>query len=77
MAATVDETFRIALELSDESKACLAERLVVYRADHAPEELRRQQLQVRERRERELASGEVTGVPREQVARNVRRVLGE
>jgi putative addiction module component len=59
MGVTLEQIYKEALELPDESKASLAEQLVAYLASHMDPDLQRQHLDIVRRRRDELLSGAV------------------
>jgi Putative addiction module component len=77
MSVTIDQVYREALELPDESKVSLTERLVAYLESHIDPEIQRQHLViVRDRRAR-LLSGEVQPIDGPDALKQGRQRLGQ
>ncbi len=75
MGARLDQLYREALELPDESKAFLAERLVEYLETHVDPELERVHLDTVHRRRDEMRSGRVEAVDGGEGLERARRIL--
>ena len=77
MDVTLERIYRDALELSDDAKAGLAERLVDYLATHMPPELERQHLDIIRKRSEQILSGQATPISGPEALEQARRKLRE
>ena len=75
MAKTLEEVYQEALELPDESKECLAERLTEYLATHIDPAIERSHIETVKRRRDEVLSGEVKPVDAEAALAEARLLL--
>ncbi len=75
MASTLEQIYKEALALSDESKAGLAERLVEYLQSHVDPDLERRHLDTVKRRRDELRSGRVKPIDGDEALERARRTL--
>lgn len=74
MSVTLEQLYRDALGLPDESKASLAERLVEYLAAHMDPELRQQHFRIVQNRREQLLSGLTTPVDGPEALERARRL---
>jgi len=77
MAMNIEQVYKEALGLPDESKASLAERLVDYLETHVDSALEQQHLEIVARRREQLLSGRVSEVDGPEGLRTARRKLGQ
>ena len=77
MSVTVDRIYEEALQLPDESKASLAERLVEYLETNIDHDLERLHLDTAKRRRDEIRSGQVQPVDGEEALARVRLIVKE
>ncbi len=77
MAVSLEQVYREALELSNESKASLAERLVEHIESHMDPDLQREHLDIVKRRRDQLLVGKVSLVDGPEALRAARRKLGQ
>lgn len=77
MSVTIEQVYMEALELPDESKASLAERLVAYLENHIDPRLERQHLEIVRKRRQQLLSGEVEPVDGPEALKQGRQRLGQ
>jgi hypothetical protein len=75
MSMTVEQIYREAIRLPDESKACLAERLIEYLESHIDNGLERIHLDTAKRRRDESRSGQVQPIDGEEALARVRRIV--
>ena len=73
---TVEELYRAAMDLSDDSKALLAERLVAYLGTRIEPEVEKSHMEVVRRRRDEVLSGRVEALDGEAVMARVRKAIG-
>lgn len=73
MIASIDTVFQEALQLNEDSRLDLVERLIVSSSSYTAVE--REQVKVAESRLNELRSGTVKGVPVEDVLKRIRESL--
>ena len=73
MSATIDNVFQEALQLSEESRMSLIERLIV--STNSYSEIEGEQIKIAESRREELRSGEVKGVAVEDAIQRARHYL--
>jgi hypothetical protein len=77
MSMTAEQIYEEAIQLPDESKASLAERLVDYLESHIDSDLERIHLDTAKRRRDEVRSGLVQPVDGEEALARVRRIVKE
>ena len=77
MAFTVDEIYKQALSLPDDSKESLAELLVTYLETHVAPEVERAHLDEAKRRRDDVRSGRVAPLDGESVMAKAREIVGE
>ena len=77
MAVTLERLLQEALDLPDESKASLAERLVAFLQSHMDPDLQREHLAIVNKRREQLLSGAVRPIPGPEALRAARRKLGQ
>jgi hypothetical protein len=77
MSMTAEQIYQEALQLPDESKVSLAERLVEYIESHIDGDLERIHLDTAKRRRDEIRSGHVHPVDGEEALARVRRLVKE
>ena len=77
MAVTLERLLQEALDLPDESKASLAERLVTFLQTHMDPDLQREHLDIVRKRREQLLSGAVRPIPGPEALRAARRKLGQ
>lgn len=75
MSLTVDEIYGQAIQLPDEAKEALAERLVAHLAAHLDPDLERQQLALAQERLGDIVSGKVKPRDGHTVMDQARRLL--
>lgn len=75
MAETLDDVYRNALDLSDESKERLIERLVEHLESRIDPALQRTHLDMVKKRRDELRAGRVQAVDGEEALEKARRLL--
>lgn len=75
MSVTVDQIYEEALQLPDESKASLAERLVEYLETNIDHDLERLHLDTAKRRRDEVRSGQIQPIEGEEALAHVRRIV--
>lgn len=75
MSLTVDEIYGQAMQLPDEAKEVLAERLVAHLAAHLDPDLERQQLALAQERLGDIVSGRVEPRDGQTVMDQARRLL--
>ncbi|HAK97429.1 MAG TPA: acyl-protein synthetase [Planctomycetes bacterium] len=75
MAETLDDVYRNALGLSDESKERLIERLVEHLESRIDPALQRAHLEIVKKRRDELRAGHVRAVDGEEALEKARRLL--
>jgi hypothetical protein len=73
MIATIDTVFQEALQLNEDSRLDLVERLIVSSSSYAAVE--QEQIKVAESRLQEMRSGAVKGVPVEDALQRIRESL--
>lgn len=73
MTATLDSVFQEALQLPEDSRMSLVERLIVSSTSYT--EIEREQIEVAESRLHELRSGAAQGIPVEEALWRVRESL--
>lgn len=76
MPITVDEVYRQALTLPDDSKVSLTERLVAYMETHIEPEIERAHLDEARRRRDEVRTGQVVPLDGESVMSKARELVG-
>jgi hypothetical protein len=74
MSMTAEQIYQEALQLPDESKGSLAERLVEYLESNIDNDLERIHLDTAKRRRDEIRSGQVQPVDGEEALARVRRI---
>jgi hypothetical protein len=74
MSMTAEQIYQEVLQLPDESKASLAERLVEYLESHIDNDLERIHLDTAKKRRDEIRSGQVQPVDGEEALARVRRI---
>jgi hypothetical protein len=77
MSMTAEQIYQEAIQLPNESKVSLAERLVEYLESHIDSDLERIHLDTAKRRRDEIRSGQVQPVDGEQALARVRRLVKE
>ncbi|MGD2092243.1 MAG: addiction module protein [Candidatus Aminicenantes bacterium] len=77
MSMTAEQIYRESLQLPDESKAFLAERLVEYLGSHIDNDLERIHLDTAKRRRDEVRSGQAHTVDGDEALARVRRLVKE
>jgi cation transport regulator ChaB len=77
MSMTAEQIYRESLQLPDESKAFLAERLVEYLESHIDNDLERIHLDTAKRRRDEVRSGQAHTVDGDEALARVRRLVKE
>jgi hypothetical protein len=75
MQLTVDEVYNEAMQLPNDSKASLAERLVEYLETHTDHDLERLHLDIAKRRRDEIRSGQVQPIDGDHALAHVRRLI--
>jgi hypothetical protein len=75
MSMTADQIYREALQLPDESKISLAERLVEYLGTHIDLDIERIHIDIAKRRRDEIRSGLVQPIDGEEALAHVRRMV--
>jgi hypothetical protein len=75
MPLTVEQIYEEALQLPDESKVLLAERIVDYVETHVDSDIERKHLDTAKRRRDEVRSGQVRPVDGEEALARVRRLV--
>jgi hypothetical protein len=75
MVTTLDKIYKEAMNLPDESKVLLAERLVDYLETHASSALERTHLDTVKRRRDETRSGQIEAINGEDALAQARRIL--
>lgn len=77
MSMTAEQIYEESLQLPDESKAFLAERLVEYLGSHIDNDLERIHLDTAKRRRDEVRSGQAHTVDGDEALARVRRLVKE
>jgi cation transport regulator ChaB len=77
MSMTAEQIYRESLQLPDESKAFLADRLVEYLESHIDNDLERIHLDTAKRRRDEVRSGQAHTVDGDEALARVRRLVKE
>jgi hypothetical protein len=77
MTLTIDQVYNEALQLPNESKANLAERLIEYLETHPDPDLERLHLDTAKRRRDEIRSGQVQPIDGEEALARVRRLTNK
>lgn len=77
MSMTAEQIYQEALQLPDESKVSLAERLVEHIESHIDSDLERLHLDTAKRRRNEIRSGQVQPIDGEEALARVRRIVNE
>lgn len=75
MQVTIDHVYNESLQLPDESKASLAERLVEYLEIHTDPDLERLHMTTAKRRRDEIRSGRVQPIAGEEALTHVRGMI--
>jgi hypothetical protein len=75
MTTTLDDIYRQALQLPDDSKESLAERLVTYLETHVDPDLESDLFREAKRRRDEVRSGEVASLDGDAVLAEARRIV--
>lgn len=73
MSMTLEQIYQEAIQLPDESKASLAERLIEYLESHIDSDLERIHMDIAKRRRDEIRSGQVQPIDGEEALARVRR----
>ena len=74
MDVTLEQVYREALRLSDESKACLAEKLVEYLEANMSPQLQREHMEIVNKRRQQILSGRVTPIDGSEALGRARRM---
>jgi hypothetical protein len=77
MPLTVEEVYRQALALSDESKESLAERIVSYLETKADPAVQQAHIEIAKRRRDEVRTGRVVSLDGEEVLAKARAIVGK
>jgi len=77
MAATLDKIYEQAMNLPDESKAILAERIVEYLGTHVPPDLERLHLDMVKRRRDEMKERRVEPIDGQDALDRARRAINK
>jgi len=77
MSMTAEQIYQESLQLPDESKAFLTERLVEYLGSHIDNDLERIHLDTAKRRRDEVRSGQAHTVDGDEALARVRRLVKE
>ena len=77
MTITIDQIYQEALELPNESKVSLTERLVAYLENHVDPQIEQQHLVVVNERRRQLLTGEVDYISGPKALDQARRRLSQ
>jgi FKBP-type peptidyl-prolyl cis-trans isomerase (trigger factor) len=77
MTVTVEQVYQEALELPDEFKVSLTERLVAYLENHVDSQIEQQHLKAVHERRRQLLAGEVEYINGPEVLEQARQRLSQ